>query len=47
MLKGDVNFIRIKGTFLINGDNYWERPYEIDLYGCPKCGTVRLHPQSL
>ena len=38
--KGDTEFCEITGsTFKIS--NVWDDNYEITLYACPKCGTIK------
>ena len=40
IVKGDEPFIRIYGTFLINGDDWGNTKVETKLYACPKCNTI-------
>lgn len=40
---GDNEFIQINGNFTIKIEGDWYNAIqEIDLYACPKCGTVRI-----
>ena len=40
---GDNKFIKIKGTFLLQKEYDYapDAIEEIDLYACPKCGTIK------
>ena len=42
VLKGDEEFNYLKGSFFINGSDYFRTPSEVTLYVCPKCGTVKI-----
>lgn len=39
-IKGDKPFKKIHGTFLIEYGHSFSKE-EVELYACPKCGTVR------
>lgn len=38
---GDDEFIKINGSFTIEGD-WYGTIQEVNMYACPKCGTVRM-----
>lgn len=40
----DENFIEIEGHFTYREelDYYPDRTHYINLYGCPKCGTIKM-----
>jgi hypothetical protein len=42
VIIGDTEFNKIEGTFIIKEKN-WDssRIKEIELYSCPKCGTIK------
>lgn len=41
---GTEPFVKITGTFLKEDETSWgaKNIQEIDLYACPKCGTVKI-----
>jgi len=43
MINDDVNeFIYINGHFTTDNTGYYGGEYSVQLYTCPKCGTVRM-----
>jgi hypothetical protein len=39
---GDEKFINVKGNFTIE-DEYTYNIREVNLYSCPKCGTIQMN----
>lgn len=42
VIKGDREFIHISGSFTIASDRYYSSVKQVELYACPKCGTIRM-----
>lgn len=43
VLAGDKKFLVIKGAFLLQPTASWEDEYNVPLFACPKCGTVKIN----
>lgn len=40
--KGDDPFIKIEGSFHQTIEGYYTRIQQVKVYGCPKCGTLKM-----